>query len=112
VLGVGNGITDGSLEEGLQDSSGFYIGVRDETEGRRVISSNVIGELGSVAKRLTLVNETRDTLDTTSTSETPDGGLGDSLDVVSQNLPVSLSASLSKTYRIDDEDPGRASQSS
>ena len=77
-----------------------------------MISSDVVGELGSVAKRLTLVNETRDTLDTTSTSETPDGGLGDSLDVVSQNLPVSLSTSLSETYRIDDEDPGRASQSS
>lgn len=48
--------------------------------------------------RLTLVDETGDSLDTTSTSETPDSGLGDSLDVVSQDLPVSLSTSLSKTY--------------
>jgi hypothetical protein len=48
---------------------------------------------------LTLVDETRDTLDTSSTSETPDSGLGDSLDVVSQDLSVSLSASLTKTYQ-------------
>jgi len=49
--------------------------------------------------RHTLVDETGDTLDTSSTSETPDSGLGDSLDVVSQDLSVSLSASLTKTYR-------------
>jgi hypothetical protein len=47
--------------------------------------------------RLTFVNETRDTLDSSSSSETPDSGLGDSLDVVSQDLSVSLSTSLSET---------------
>ena len=38
----------------------------------------------------------RDTLDTTSTCETSNGGFGDSLNVVSQNLPVSLRTALSE----------------
>ena len=82
MLSVGDGVPDSTLEESLEDSSGL------------------------------LVDQSGDSLDTTSSSETSDSGLGDSLDVVSQNLPVSLSASLSKTYRIDDKDPGQASQSS
>lgn len=47
--------------------------------------------------RLTLVDETGDSLDTTSTSETPDSGLGDSLDVVTKDLPVTLGTTLSET---------------
>jgi hypothetical protein len=39
----------------------------------------------------------RDTLDTTTTSETTDGGLGDTLDVVAQDLAVALGTTLSKT---------------
>lgn len=38
-----------------------------------------------------LVDHGRDTLDTTSTSETSDGGLGDTLNVVSKNLYPSQS---------------------
>ena len=34
----------------------------------------------------------RDTLDTTTTSETSDGGLGDTLDVVTEDLAVTLRA--------------------
>eukprot|EP00804_Cyclotella_cryptica_P025118 CCRYP_012983-RB/>CCRYP_012983-RB protein AED:0.44 eAED:0.44 QI:0/-1/0/1/-1/0/1/0/107 len=45
-----------------------------------------------------LVDETRNTLDAATTSETADGRLGDSLDVVAKNLSVTLSASLSKTF--------------
>ena len=67
VLGVGDGITDDVLEEDLEDSSGL------------------------------LVDESGDTLDTTTSSETSDGGLGDSLDVVSQDLPVTLGATLSES---------------
>ena len=65
VLGVGDRITDDVLKEHLQNTSGF------------------------------LVNEARDTLDTTTTSETADSGLGNSLDVVTKDLAVTLSASLS-----------------
>jgi hypothetical protein len=67
VLSVSDGIPDGSLQERPEDSSSL------------------------------LVDQSRDTLDTSSTSETTNGGLGDSLDVVTQHLPVTLSTSLSET---------------
>jgi hypothetical protein len=38
----------------------------------------------------------RDTLDTTTTSETSNGGLGNTLDVVTKNLPVTLGAALAE----------------
>jgi hypothetical protein len=38
----------------------------------------------------------RNTLDTATTSETTDGGLGDTLDVVTQNLAVTLGAALAE----------------
>ena len=67
VLGVRDGITDDVLEEHLQDTAGL------------------------------LVDETADSLHTTSASQTADGGLRDTLDVITQHLPVTLSAPLSKT---------------
>jgi hypothetical protein len=39
----------------------------------------------------------RDTLDTTTTRQTADGGLGDTLDVVAQDLAVTLGAALAET---------------
>ena len=62
VLGVGDGITDHVLKEHLEDTAGL------------------------------LVDEARDTLDTTTASQTADGGLGDTLDVVAQNFAVTLGA--------------------
>jgi hypothetical protein len=41
-----------------------------------------------------LVDESSDALDTTSASEKSNSGLGDAMDVVSQNLSVSLFTSL------------------
>lgn len=38
----------------------------------------------------------RDTLDTTTTCETADGWLGDALDVVAQDLPVTLRTALAE----------------
>jgi len=67
VLGVGDGITDDVLEEHLQDTAGL------------------------------LVDESGNTLHTTSASETTDGGLGDALDVISEYLPVTLGAPLSES---------------
>jgi hypothetical protein len=46
-----------------------------------------------------LIDEARDTLHTTSTSETTDGGLCDTLDVVAKNLAVTLSTTLSESLR-------------
>ena len=67
VLGVGDCITDDILQEYLENTASL------------------------------LVDETRDTLNTTTASETTDGGLGDALDVVTKNLPVTLGASFSET---------------
>ena len=66
MLGVGDGITDDVLKEDLEDTTGLF------------------------------VDEARDTLDTTTTRQTADGGLGDTLDVITQHLPVTLGASLSE----------------
>jgi hypothetical protein len=54
VLGVGDRVTDDVLEEDLEDTASL------------------------------LVDEARDTLDTATTSETTDCGLGDTLDVVTK----------------------------
>jgi hypothetical protein len=67
VLGVGDGVTDDALEEGLEDTAGL------------------------------LVDHGWDTLDTATTRQTADGRLGDALDVVTKNLAVTLGAALSET---------------
>ena len=67
VLGVGDSVPDHVLKEHLEDTTGL------------------------------LVDESRDTLDSTTTRQTPDGGLGDALDVVTQHLAVTLGASLSQS---------------
>ena len=67
MFGVGDGIPDDVLKENLEDSTGL------------------------------LVDESRDTLDSSTASQPSDGGLGDSLDVVSQHLAVTLGASLSES---------------
>ena len=67
MFGVGDSISDDILKENLEDSTGLFI------------------------------DEARDTLDSSSASQTPDGRLGDSLDVVSQHLTVTLGSSLSQS---------------
>ena len=67
MLGVCDGITDDVLKENFEYASGL------------------------------LVDQSRDTLDTTTTSETANSGLGDSLDVITQHLAMTLSASLSES---------------
>jgi hypothetical protein len=69
VLSVGDRVPDNVLEEDLKDTTGL------------------------------LVDQTRDTLDTTTTSETTDSGLGDTLNVVAKNLAVTLGSTLSETLR-------------
>jgi hypothetical protein len=67
VLSVGDSVTDDTLKEGLENTTGL------------------------------LVDHSRDTLDTTTTGETTDSGLGDTLDVVTQDLAVTLGTALSET---------------
>ena len=67
MLRVGDSITDDILKEDLEDTTGL------------------------------LIDEARDTLDSSTTSQTPDCWLCDALDVVSQHLAMTLGASLSKS---------------
>ena len=67
VLGVGDGIADDVLKEHLQDTSGL------------------------------LVDEARDALHASSARQSADSGLGDALDVVSQDLSVSLGSALAQS---------------
>jgi hypothetical protein len=66
VFSVGDGIADDTLEEGLENTASL------------------------------LVDHGGDTLDTTTASETTDGGLGDALDVVAKNLAVTLGTTLAE----------------
>jgi hypothetical protein len=67
VLSVCDSVTDDRLEEGLEHTAGL------------------------------LVDHGGDTLDTTTTGETTDSRLGDSLNVVTQDLAVALGAAFAET---------------
>jgi hypothetical protein len=66
VLSVCDSVTDDTLKEGLEYTTGL------------------------------LVDHGRDTLDTTTACETADSGLCDTLDVVTQNLAVTLCSTLAE----------------
>ena len=66
VLGVSDGISDDIFKEDLEDTAGLFI------------------------------DEAGDTLDTTTASETANGRLGDTLDVITQHFAMTLGASLSE----------------
>lgn len=67
MLSVGNGILDDGFEEDLENIAGFF------------------------------VDETRDALHTATTGQTANGWLGDTLDVIPQDLAMALGTALSKT---------------
>jgi hypothetical protein len=68
MLSVGDSITNDAFQEGLENTACLF------------------------------VDHGRDTLDTTTACETTDGRLGDTLDVVSKNLSVTLGTTLSETF--------------
>ena len=68
MFSVGDSITDDILKEDLEDTSGL------------------------------LIDEARDTLDTSTASQSADGGLGDTLDVITQYFSVTLGASLAESF--------------
>ena len=73
VLSVCDGITDDTFEEGLENTTGL------------------------------LVDHSGDTLDTTTTCETTDRGLGDTLDVVTKDLAVTLGSALSESLEREED---------
>jgi hypothetical protein len=68
VFGIGDGITDDVLKEDLEDTTGL------------------------------LIDQARDTLDTSTSRQTTDGGLGDTLNVITQYFAMTLSASLAESF--------------
>ena len=68
MLSISHSITNNILEESLQNSPSL------------------------------LIDKTRDTFHTTTTSQTTDSRLGDTLDVVTKDLPVALGTSLSESF--------------
>jgi hypothetical protein len=102
VLSVGDRVTDDVLKL-------IRASARDRLEGVRSSTHEDLEDTTGL-----LVDEAGDTLDTTTTGETADSGLGDtpenrqhesiattrllhSLDVVTQHLPVTLGATLAET---------------
>ena len=86
VLGVGDCVTNDTLEEGLEDTTCLFV---DHW-------SLLVYE--GVNQRTARLRTGRDTLDTTTTCETANGGLGDTLDVVSQDLTMALGTALSEAF--------------
>jgi len=68
VLGVGNGITNDILQKDLEDSTGLF------------------------------VDESTDSLDTTTAGQTANSGLGNSGNVISEDLAMTLGSSLSQSF--------------
>ena len=64
---------------------------------RHSVTDHVLQEHFENATSL-LVDQTRDTLHTTSASKTTDGWLRDALDVITKDLAMTLSATLAKTF--------------
>ncbi len=68
VLGVGDSITNDIFKENLENTSGFF------------------------------VDETRNSLDTSSSCQSTDGGLGDTLDIITKHFTMTFGSPLSQTF--------------
>ena len=92
VFSVGDSITDDRFQERLKDTTGLLV---DHLMNQSVSFKSTRGcKRDHGFMRLTR----RNTLDTTTTSETTNGGLRDTLDIVSQDLSVALSTALAETF--------------
>lgn len=80
VLGVGDGVSDDVWRSEAKTPSVASSERRGKREGERTLKEDLKNTSGL------LVDETGDSLDSSSSCESPDRGLGDTLDVVSQDL--------------------------
>jgi hypothetical protein len=78
----------------VHGSDGLALGVFAVRDG---VTNHVLKEELEHAPDL-LVDETGDSLHSTTSGQPPDGRLGDALDVVTQDLSVALGAALSETF--------------
>jgi hypothetical protein len=91
VLGVGDCVADDTFEEGLEDTTGFFVDHCREDK----LDDDLGAELFVDGRDEEHTGW--DTLDTTTTSETTDGRLGNALDVVTKDLSVTLGTTLAET---------------
>ena len=83
MLGVGDGVTNDTLKEGLENTAGLLV---DHWGALLVVLKRKGSKTG--------LHTGRNTLDTTTTRETTDSWLGNTLDVVTENLAMTLGSSL------------------
>ncbi len=107
VLGVGDGVTDDAFEERLEDTAGFFVDHCEDVSTmqsawhRKMKYKREESERGGKGRGKEEEGKTltgRDTLDASTTRETTDGGLGDALDVVAENLAVTLRSAFAEAF--------------
>jgi len=86
VLSVCDRIADNTFEEGLEDTTCFFVDHYGKTRQLSIMRT---------CNWMVMLTG-RDTLDTASTGQTTDGRFCDTLDVVSQDLPVTLCTTLAE----------------
>jgi len=101
------GCVDCLAAEAVQSTSLTLESV-DDVHGRHRLALGVLSVRHSVTDHVLqehfenatslLVDQTRDTLHTTSASKTTDGWLRDALDVITKDLAMTLGATLAKTF--------------
>lgn len=80
--------------DNVHSCDGLPLSVLSVSDG---VSDHVLKEYLKYAASL-FVDETGDTLHTTTASQTPDSRLGYALDVVAENFPVPLSAAFAQSF--------------
>lgn len=90
MLGVGDSIADDAFEEGLENTTGFFV---DHWKVSR--QGAPVGRKGKEGEGR---HTSRNTLDTSTTRKTADGGLGDALDVIAENLAVTLRSAFAEAF--------------
>ena len=109
MLRVGNRIANDALEEGLEHAASFFVDHCTRVSERQRAMAR-IGELPRASARIERENgrgkeegqtrglTSRDTLHAATASETTDGGLGNALDVVSEDLAVALCSAFAEAF--------------
>ena len=93
MLGIGDSITDDRLKEGLENTASLLV---DHCKIVSTIARDLVERALEVKETVDEELTGRDTLHTTTTSKTTDSRLGNTLDVVAQDLAMTLGAALSK----------------
>lgn len=94
MLRVCDRITDDALEERFEHATSFLVDHYERVELVYILAREGSPMEGSKKKELT----GRDTLDTTTTSETTNSRLGYALDVITKNLSVTFRTAFAEAF--------------